>query len=595
MTFKLRDKFIISAVALILLGIATLALISRSLFSNALEHAVESQTVQEAHSTAKHLDIWLEERKALIDRWAKNLPTESDLELTLAELAKSNSFISELSLVDSSGSQLAVSHASAKVYQPTMRKLLGSLGSQPSFTDIGKASNDKPCLFLASSIVSKDGKSLRLVANLSLQYLHSVFIRDIKVGEEGYAYIVHNNGLMISHPNRAYLGTLDFKEYDWGRDILEQKEGFISYEFEGKPKIGAMYPVDQADWIIGVTAYNNDVYASLSTFAYTTLFVALGICLIASISIAWVTSVIIRPIHSIIQGLGLAGENIRSASQQVSSISQLLSNSSSEQASSIEETASAIEEIAQKTNSNANKANAAQKNLDERAITSLQSVNTQIDEARTAIVETSESASETLKVVKTIDEIAFQTNLLALNAAVEAARAGDAGAGFAVVADEVRALAGKAAAAARTSGDLINRSHDSVERVAALNEQIASSMQENLGISQGVASSMVEISEDSNDQAQSIKEISASMSNIDRKTQDNVASSEESAAAAEQLFAQAEQMNDFMSKLQAVLDGKSKNARSLVQSEASAPSTNQTRDSSFKPNTTRHESLTYFN
>lgn len=47
------------------------------------------------------------------------------------------------------------------------------------------------------------------------------------------------------------------------------------------------------------------------------------------------------------------------------------------------------------------------------------------------------------------------------------------------------------------------------------------------------------------------------MSNIDRRTQENVANSEESTAAAEQLFATAEHLTDFMSKLQAVIDGKS--------------------------------------
>ena len=47
------------------------------------------------------------------------------------------------------------------------------------------------------------------------------------------------------------------------------------------------------------------------------------------------------------------------------------------------------------------------------------------------------------EVITGIESISLQTNLLALNASIEATRAGEAGRGFAVVADEIRTLAGQ--------------------------------------------------------------------------------------------------------------------------------------------------------
>ncbi|GAB4038854.1 MAG: hypothetical protein Fur0014_08030 [Rubrivivax sp.] len=156
------------------------------------------------------------------------------------------------------------------------------------------------------------------------------------------------------------------------------------------------------------------------------------------------------------------------------------------------------------------------------------------------------SSRQIAEIIGVIDGIAFQTNILALNAAVEAARAGEQGRGFAVVAGEVRQLAQRSAEAAKEIKSLIGTSVESVEAGARLVGDAGRTMQEIVASVRQVSVIVGEIAQAAAEQNGGLGQIHASVSLLDRTTQQNAALVEQSAAAAASLKQQAQTLTGLV-------------------------------------------------
>ena len=268
----------------------------------------------------------------------------------------------------------------------------------------------------------------------------------------------------------------------------------------------------------------------------------------------FITRSITKPINRVIEGLNSGSDQVTAASGQVSSASQSLAQGASEQASSLEETSSSLEEMSSMTRQNADNANQANNVMKETNAMVASGVDA-MKRMGSAIEQIKTSSTETAKIIKTIDEIAFQTNLLALNAAVEAARAGEAGKGFAVVAEEVRNLARRSAEAAKNTADLIETSQKNSEAGVTVATDVAknlSGIQESAG---KVATLVAEIAAASKEQAQGIDQINTAVAEMDKVVQQNAANAEESASASEELSSQAQELNAMVAQLVGIVSG----------------------------------------
>ena len=395
----------------------------------------------------------------------------------------------------------------------------------------------------------------------------------------GYFFAYDLDGIRINVPTnkssngKNLIGLQDKNGYRFIQGLVEKAKaggGFITYFFEKpgqgiQPKLGYAMRIPGTDFLVGTGVYIDNVQAERIGLSQTIAgqegrylgYIAVVFLLILGTTLT-LTMLLAQAFAGTIQRIVIrllgGSEQVAAAAAELSSQSQTMAQGANQQASTIQETTSSLVEmssVARRITEGAGKTDELVKLAQaaaDRGTHDMQAMSA-------AIGAINASSRDIGKIIKSIDDIAFQTNILALNAAVEAARAGEAGLGFAVVADEVRNLAQRSAQAARETAEKIEGAIATTANGVALSDKVAASFKDIVIRVRQVVEVAAEVAGASAKQTESIGQISSAVGVMNQVTQGAAANAEESAAAAEQLNAQAFSMKEDVTELRKLAGG----------------------------------------
>jgi len=403
------------------------------------------------------------------------------------------------------------------------------------------------------------------------QELAKQVLRSARFDGENYVWINDRDCRIVLHPAKPQLEGKILSDYKDPNGVYIFREAVRITNEKGEaalyymwPKPGFDKPVSKVSyvkmyrpwgWVIGTGIYQDDVEAELRWITTAVAAGGLAAAVLAFALAWWMGQRVTKPISAILGQLNSGAGEVSAASQQVAQASQGIAAGAEQQAEAVDTITRSLNEVTSHIVRNTTDVDTIRDEANQMN-DAVSAAAEQMQELSSAVAAISHANEEAGRIVKTIDEIAFQTNILALNAAVEAARAGEAGAGFAVVADEVRALAKRAAQGAHDSAERISDSISKSQQGASLGSALAGSFQALAEKVSQINARIGAIAATSQDQRQGIEHINRQMSQVTSVTQSNSASSEETAASAEQLEAQSVSMTDLVAQLRSLVEGR---------------------------------------
>lgn len=327
MKISLKVKLMSAFFILIALPMSILGAVSYKMASTSLQSSTKEHLIQQTSDTASLIDNAIQSVKSTVEicglngqlgkiSQSENAAYIDDAFKYICDVQKSNEeFMEVLIVTDSIGTVIIDSESKEPDIDLSdrdyMKKAI-STGDTTMSEVLTSRFTGNPAIFIACPIKENGNVVGTVVGSIKFDSI-SKYASKVKIGENGYGYMIDKNGLVVAHPDESKIlkenvsesTESDFKSIVEKMKAGEKSDGF--YTYDNVYKYVAFEPA--GNWIVAVTAdYDEYMASAISIRNDTLILVVLAIIIAMVCSYIYSTKGIINPIKELQKLMKLAGD-----------------------------------------------------------------------------------------------------------------------------------------------------------------------------------------------------------------------------------------------------------------------------------------------
>lgn len=290
MKLSLSRKVLLMVAAIILIISAGFGFVSMTISTNTLKNQVNDALMLLAEEGAEHVDAIINVNLSSLTEIANRQRNQTlDWDVLYNSLYEDidRLGLKDMAVINISRVARYVRRGEAAILRD-VDYIEKAFNGEPAVSDVIVDKDKEETTIVFAVPIRKDDRIIGvLLGEKDSSELNSI-IENMGYGENGYAYLLGQNGTFIAHGDKAHVLSQksvfddiendgEYKELGMAlKEIGIGNRGVIDYTYQGDKRYMGVAPLKTANWVLGVGASEKDVFSGLNALRNSIIIGAIG-------------------------------------------------------------------------------------------------------------------------------------------------------------------------------------------------------------------------------------------------------------------------------------------------------------------------------